>query len=439
MKVLRSYQKYAAELMLQKHLLLCDEPGLGKTIQAITAAQQLMIERQAPVLVIAPKSLIINSRQWEYEIKEQSDRPILVIDSTFEFNGRLIGTKPYWVLTYYEAVVKYQNILSQTLFAAVILDEAHRIKNRKALRTKAVKRMQGLRRVELTATPINRDPSEYWSLLNFLEPRVFTSYWKFRNAHIQVETDRFGYEHVTGVKNPAQFAKVLSPFMLRRTKLDVAPEMPQKIIQIVPIELNPDQRKLYNQIEEVDDQVVSFADLNGELTQLQIKIVLTQILRLQQVSNNPKLLNSPASSAKLEWLIDWLDDNPDQSVIIFTKFRDTAKQIYTTCGCDCLITGEGIIGQPQAAQRIVGTIAKMGEGLDLPHISTAIFLDREWSSIMMKQAIDRIDRLGIKEAKLIYYLEAIDTVDLDIRKVNDGNVSLAEMIHSYCARLKDKV
>lgn len=430
MKTPRPYQNAAILHGIKKNTLLADECGLGKTLQAVEIGKRLMTDLNAPVLIIAPKSLIETSTHWLDEIKSQSDKPILVIDSQFEFYGKLIE-RPYWVLMHYEAVVKHQNWLKKTLFALIVVDEGHRIKNRKAKRTIAVKALQAHRRLIMTGTPFNRDPSEYWSLLNFLEPKIFTSYWKFRNAHIKVEIDRWGYEHVVGVKNPAQFARVLAPFQLRRTKHDVAPEMPHKIIQHVPIELNPDQRKLYDQIDNVDDQLVKIVNQSGELTQLQIKIVLTEILRLQQVSCDPALLDSPASSAKLEWLIDWLEDNEETSVIVFTKFKDTAKRLSSAKYFQTLITGDGIIGvAPKQSSRIVGTIAKMGEGLDLPHISTAIFLDREWSTIM-NQAIDRIDRLGITEAKHIIYLEAQNTVDQLISQVNENNLSLAKLVNQF--------
>ncbi len=416
MKTPRKYQLLAINRATLSNLLLCDDCGIGKTLQAVETGIAIMIRTHQPVLIVCPKSV---RGQWYDEIRSQSDLPIIEIDSQFEFQGKLIS-KPYWVLTHYEAAVKHYLDLAKTVFSLVVIDEAHRIKNRKAQRTKALKKLQSTRKLLLTGTPFNRDPSEYWSLLHFLEPKIFTSYWRFREVHIKVEVDKFGYEHVIGVKDPKSFARLLAPYVLRRTKKDVAPEMPEKIIQHVPVALNEDQRTFYDQIDNVEDQIVQFKDQQGQLTQLQISIVLTKILRLQQASCDPSLLNNPASSAKLEWLIDWLEDHSDQSVIVFTKFKDVAKRLGSSKYFDTCLTGDGLQGlDPKQSTRIVGTIAKMGEALDLPHISTEIFLDREWSKIAMT------------EAKHIIYLEAQDTVDQLIRQVNEGNDDLHTLIYNF--------
>lgn len=142
-------------------------------------------------------------------------------------------------------------------------------------------------------------------------------------------------------------------------------------------------------------------------------ILLTRILRLIQATTDPALLDHPsASSVKLDWLREWLADHPDESVIVFTRFRDTAIKINSWGAFDKLIVGgrkrENVT---TADRRIVGTIAAMGEGLDLPWIDYAIFLDVEWSSIMMTQAIDRIYRINIETVKHVMYLRCANTVD----------------------------
>lgn len=427
MKIPYPYQIAAIERGIKSNLLLADDCGLGKTFQAISIGLDVMRRFNQPVLIVAPKTVIA---QWVQEINPDRT-PVLVLDSDFVFSKPISETGKFFVLIHYEALVKHIDWLKKTFWGLVVLDEAHKIKNRQAKRSKAVKKLVSRLRLALTATPFNRDLAEYWSILNYLAPLDFSSYWKFIDTYLDMEQDALGYYHANGPKDPKAFASMLNRYVLKRTKEQVAPDLPEKIITHIPITLSNDQAALYDQVLSVDDidlRVINTA--TGELTEHQITIMLTHILRLQQAASNPMLLGSNAASSKLEWVNDWLEANPDESVIIFTKFKDTARAIYNF-GCECLYTGDQQIGDPKSANRIVGTIAKLGTGLDLPHINNAIFIESDWSSIQMTQAIDRIHRLGIQAPKHIMYLDALNTVDQMIRTVLDNNETTADLVNRF--------
>ena len=442
MKILRPYQTIAADRAQRRSLLLADQCGLGKTITGIEAAKAIQAKIEKPILIVVPTGKV--KLQWLDALQEQgiSAERIIWLDSSTKL-AKLSVTDASVILTHYEAMRKHQDWLKGYYYSVIIADEAHRLKNRKAQRTEAIKRFRAYRRIALTGTPYDRNPADIWSILNWIDPDFFTSYWNFFNAHIAYKEVRVARDTVVKQILPqplldaASFARTLRPYMLARTKQEVRDDLPPRIDQYIDLEMSRDQASAYRKIEEANDPSVELAD--GVETS--VSIVLTQILRLIQVTTDPTLLGlSTASSVKLDWVQDWLEDNPQESVIIFTRFRDTAIKLHTLFNSqERLDDGRGfklIVGGHRddvtANDRyIVGTISAMGEGLDLPHIDNAIFIDREWSSILMDQAIDRIHRINITNAKNIYWLRCINTVDEMMQQANESKWSTKQIVESY--------
>jgi SNF2 family DNA or RNA helicase len=316
-------------------------------------------------------------------------------------------------VTHYEAIRNADTLssLAKRTWDMVIVDEAHRIKNRSAQQTKSIKMIQSHRKVALTGTPMEKSPSDLWSILNWLHPEAYRSYWEFFNTFVASKDTPFGRKAI-GVKNETRLAQRLANVMIRRTKKEVEKELPPRITQLVPIIMTDTQQEQYSAIDNADDIVVKV-----ENESMLITSVLAQIVKLQQVTSCPRILNLRGAGAKIEWVIDWVKDNPSTQVVLFTKFRKTAELLHEELGnyrCDLLIGGvseppeEFLAGHKQC---LVGTIDAMGEGLNLQIADVAIFVDMHWSTLKMTQAVDRIHRIGITAPKLIYYLVANNTVD----------------------------
>lgn len=451
MKQLRAYQQQAVDEIMRKNLLLADDTGLGKTITAIDVIKRSIYPGR--VLVIVPKTIKL---QWYLTMLEQSIPFEFITVLEAQTDESLVSRAERVVLTHYEALVKHIDQLKRINWSLVVLDEAHRIKNRKTRkknpnhgkrpgapktvsadtqRTKAVYSLKADRKLLLTATPYDeRNPAEIWSLLHWLDPQFFTSYWRFYDAHINYQTRSVCGRTIREIvkdkplRDPESFARVIRSYMLRRLKKDVRADLPDRIDQVIDLEMNADQAKVYGDLYDAEINALIAPDV-----EISMPILLTRILRLIQATTDPALLGHPvASSVKLEWLRYWLEDHPDESVIVFTRFRETAIKINSWGAFDKLIIGgrkrENVTTDDR---RIVGTIAAMGEGLDLPWIDYAIFLDCEYSSILMHQAIDRIYRINIETVKHVYYLQCINTVDQLVYNVIQRKWSTQQIVEQF--------
>lgn len=442
----RPYQVTAIERGADQNLLIADAPGLGKTLQAIEIAKVQQARHSAPVLIICPKVL---RQQWQDQIAEQvPGARIVILQTEMQPRGPVKSDAIAWVITHYEAAVKHIKKLSATLWATVVIDEAHKIRNRDAQRTKAIKKLQAHRKILATATPFDRNPADVWSLLHFLDPAQYnrrgTTYWDFFNRHTAYEERQASasgrtvtYKVIKGTIDPLALAQEIKPYVITRSKQDVATQLPPKLIQTIPLALTDAQREAYEQIEDADDILVDIGGIEGEIL---VKNVLSRILHLQKIVSDPLLVGLDIPSAKFDWLEERLEAMPeDDTILILTRFRDTALRLARRFDLPCVVGGTRLDFDPKTQRRIVGTIAAMGEGLDLGQIWTTVFWDREWSSILMYQALDRTERdLTATQPREIIYLHVPGTVDDLIRDVNEAKLSTVELVRRYVAgKVKD--
>ena len=436
MKTLRDYQELAYQRAIAANILVADDRGLGKTVTSIEAARALMQRLQAPVLVIVPKTL---KPQWAEEIADQDEAALIVyVNASTKIDQPFTSKKPFWVLTHYEALLKHYKQLAKTYWAAIVADEAHRIKNRKAQRAVAIKKLETYRKIALTGTPYDRNPADIWSILNWLQPGVFKSYWAFFEAHVNYTGDIAGMKEIHGVKDGAKFSKVIAPYVIQRSKRDVAPSLPPKIEQHIPIEMNPDQERLYRRIKQLAETDLKL-DTGDTLV---VKNHLGRILRLQQAAVDPRLLGTDSNGAKIDWLLEYIDDNPDDTLLVFTRFRDTAIRVANLLGVPYYVGGKPL-ANPQEYPKIVATIDAAKEGLNLGHIWNTVFLDCHWSSIAMAQAIDRTERdLTATQPRVIMYLHAVDyagndTVDALVREALQGKWDTIKIVNEWLKQAQE--
>src|SRR3990167_5416974 len=465
------FQEKDVQKALGRNTLIASECGIGKTVEAIEVVRRRRVAgARGPVLVLCNNSA---KEQWADFIRAWDPGVEVVVTGkagSWPTEGRPgVELRHYfhprhdvWILAHHEALSLprkaevrarryYQapQVWRQFIWEAIIVDECHRYKGRKSQRTVWLMALDGLYRMGMTGTLIEKDPSDAQPILKWLYPGrpEFKNYWKFREEWCFSENGWQGHKKWGGVKpgREREFAALLEPFTIRRGKRDpdVAPDLPPKIEEVVHLTMEPDspQYKLYSKVARSQDLQVK---LPPEFTvggdwHLIIPNAMALLVRLQQLLADPRILGLRAPSVKQDWIKDYVADNPNEPIVIFTKFRPVAQTLAQDLGAAIAIGGrvERLDDwQRGAVQVLVGTIAKMGESLNLQQARTALFMDHEWSSIKMQQAYDRVDRIDITESKHIVHLEVKGTVDVLVRKALSLKWSEQELIWNFLRDLQ---
>jgi len=429
-KTLRIYQEEPYFKGLEENFLLADDRGLGKTVVAVEIAKRVMEYLYKPALIIVP--LHLKPQWWQEVIDQVPDAIGMDLEASTPLPQPFSSKKPFWIIAHYESVLRHFKTLQKTQWAIVVVDEAHRIKNKDAQRTKAIKQIKARHKIALTGTPYDRNPADIWSILNWLRPDIFKSYWDFFRAHVDYEGDLGGARTIKGVRDPEKFTRAIGPYVIQRSKRDVAPQLPPKIEQYIDVQMTMVQQVLYDRIRELAE--IDLARDDGST--MLVPNHLARILRLQQAAVDPRLLGSDENGGKIDWLLQYVNDNPNDTLLVFTRFRDTAIRVAHLLGIPHYIGGS-VLENPQDHPRIVATIDAAKEGLNLGHIWNTIFLDCHWSSIAMTQAIDRTERdLQATEPRVIMYLEAVDghgqpTIDSLVRQTLEAKWSTVDLVNAW--------
>ena len=274
----RNYQNEAIlRSACESGLILADECGLGKTLVAIEVFKAIREPiSTSRALVVCPPSLI---PQWEQFIMDQDPhQPItrsLYIPYDFQ---KLTG----WVLSSY---FELHNDMMFKRFTAllwdfVVLDEAHRIKNRTTITSKRARKIPHIIGMPLTGTPFEQLSPDIWALLNFVRPDKFPTFWGFAYKNFNIEKGFWAERVIEGPKDHKKFAAVLDEHMLRRLKKDVAPELPPKIETDAKVEMTEAQLQCYKDFKTSDDIIVVSQD-----NEYIVPNVLALITRLQQIAS----------------------------------------------------------------------------------------------------------------------------------------------------------
>jgi SWI/SNF-related matrix-associated actin-dependent regulator 1 of chromatin subfamily A len=406
---------------------LWDEPGMGKTRQAIVAAKRL----GGPVLVVTPNSV---KTWWRKAIENLfPDDKIMVagVGGRFEkLNERVRlnvlaaeGGFPFWTVVHYTGLRLALDDYKSIRWSTVIVDESHFIKNRKAQRTKAVKEVTPplAYRIGLTATPFGKNPADLWSQLNWLVPEVpaLRSYWKFYNAFVDYDYIRRGkarYRDVKGAKNLDVLAELMAGYGIRRTKDMVRDDLPPLLDIAVPLDLEGKQRALYNQVKK---RTTVEIEMEGDEEVMVIPNQLARLTRLEQILSHPWTFQSGLNCAKLEWLKDW-GTSYKKPAVIATRFKASAKTVAEKLGCRSAITGDlpqSLRGTVQdrwekgEEQFLVGTIHTIGTGLNLTPAHALVLYDQVHDPILMAQARQRVHRIVTDHPVNVYYLYTENTTN----------------------------
>jgi len=409
--------------------LIANEMGTGKTYEGI--ARDLIIRENNTewphlrTLIIAPTTVLAS---WEEHLEELTTLKYVRVDpknrkgSFVEF----VQSEADVFLVHWEALRLMPELLD-IYWVHVIADECHRAKNRKAQQTRALKKVKGAFKTAMSGTPVVNRPDELWSVLNWLYPQDYKAFWTFYRTYVDYEIGYpHGYHIVKGPKNVAQLQAKIEPFTTRRLKEDVLPELPDKYYTNIWVELDPKQRRAYN---EMKSEMVAWIGQHEDQP-LVAPVVIAQLIRLQQFAlayASPQgeglMLDEPSS--KLDALMQIIDDNPEEQIVVFSQFKQILRlleaRLHKLGVPFCALTGDVPQGErgdlvrrfQSGEDRIfIGTIAAGGVGITLTASSTVVFLDRSWSPALNQQAEDRLHRIGQKDAVQVIDIMARNTVDL---------------------------
>jgi superfamily II DNA or RNA helicase len=431
-ELLRGYQRegitWLNKLTLNRLAgILADEMGLGKTLQALV----FMNLTEGPKLVVCPSSLTLN---WQREAERftPSLRPLILGElTTAQIPSAL--KEPRLFITSYGLLRRDVDILRQTRFKVVALDEAQHIKNPDSQAAKAAFRLNAEARVALTGTPIENGVRDIWSIMNFLMPGYLGRREDFR--------ERFEVPIHNQPNSPEQqrLVRRLSPFILRRTKAQVATELPDKIQQVSFVELSAKQKGMYEALLRAARQSLESATKSGAKGSSKMA-VFTALLRLRQVCCDPRLIGNQtenettregeapaqpaADSAKLELLEELLQDAIDDGhrILVFSQFATMLGLIQERLKAmsidHCYLDGstrnrQGEIDRFQTGNVPVFLISLKagGVGLNLTAADTVIHYDPWWNPAVEAQATDRAHRIGQKRTVQVYKLITRGTVE----------------------------
>jgi superfamily II DNA or RNA helicase len=416
---------------------LADDMGVGKTAQVLALVEtrrELRVkgEIDAPSLAVVPKSLIFN---WKQEI-ERFTPQVRVLDYTGIARSKDDFAAYDLILTTYGTLRRDAVHFRAQVFDYLILDEAQAIKNAKTESAKAVRLLRGNHRLALSGTPIENHLGELWSLFEFLNPGMLGASSVFQSAAKDMRD--------AGDESRKLLSRAVRPFLLRRTKEQVAKELPAKVEQTVFCELEPPQRKLYNELREhYRDALLQRIDKVG-IAKSKIQ-VLEALLRLRQAACHPGLIDKTRasdSSAKLDVLIDQLRDVIEEGhkALVFSQFTT----LLALAGKDLAAEGmeyeyldgktvdrqarvERFQNDPKCRLFLISLKAG-GVGLNLTAADYVFILDPWWNPAVEAQAVDRAHRIGQMHQVFAYRLIARDTVEEKILQLQQSKRHIADAI-----------
>ena len=308
--------------------ILADDMGTGKTSQLIAhVARRKELEGRSPVLVIAPTSV---THTWETEIRKFA--PTL---STLRLQSGSDRAAKYDDIHEYDVIITSYALarldaqqLERFRFRTLVLDEAQNAKNPSSQIAKVVRGLGAEHRLALTGTPVENSLRDLWAIFGFVEPGLLGSESSFRR--------RFELPIADGDENAAHTLRSrLEPFVLRRTKEDVAKELPERTEAVIECELSPLQRRLYRGIAEAARRDV-LARLDEDGAEVATVHVLAALTRLRQVCAHPGLLvpeyiDEPEASGKFDAFLETVDEVLDggHKVLVFSAFSSMLKLMRT--------------------------------------------------------------------------------------------------------------
>jgi len=419
---------------------LADDMGLGKTIQTLAMLQKVkeddqLLETQTTSLIIMPTSLIYN---WLTEAKKFTPKLKILAHTGTNRNKDVANFANYdIIITTYGVTRVDVDELKNFYFNYIILDESQNIKNPASKSFKAVRSLKSKHKLILSGTPVENSVSDLWSQLTFLNPGLLGTQAFFYEEYVQA------IEKKKDEEKARKLQSIIKPFVLRRTKEQVAAELPPKTEQVIYCDMSEDQAAYYEKTKSAyrNDLLQSMDD--GTFAQKQVQL-LQGLTALRQLANHPVMIDGTyvSDSGKFENVIHTLDNvlKGGHKVLVFSQFvkhLDIFKKHFEAehipfAYLDGATRNRGeIVSEFQQNTELkvfLISIKAGGVGLNLTQADYVFILDPWWNPAVEQQAIDRTHRIGQDKKVFIYKFIAKDTVEEKILALQNRKKSLANSL-----------
>jgi len=391
-------------------ILVGDDMGLGKTIQVLSWLA--VNPSKKPVIIITPASAKYN---WEDQIKEHTKMKCVVLS----------GQKPYPItesiaIINYDIISYWKEDLIKFKPCVMVLDECHYVKNRGTKRTKTCKELSRKMMcvVPMSGTPLINGPVEFFPVLNMIDPKEFSSFWKYAFKYCDPKPGWRGRGYdFTGASNLKHLRKRIKPYFFRRTKKQVLKQLPEKRRTILTIDIN--NTKEYFQAKE--NFLEWYKEKGNKITKkLKRAQAWVKLGQLKQLVAKGKLKTA------CQWIDDFLSSTQEKLVVfvyhrkIFNKLIEKYKKIAAVGGK----AGKERQRQVKKFQTdpgctlFIGTIKADKESITLTASSTVLFLELGWTPSEHDQAEDRVNRIGQTDNKInMYYMLGKNTIDQHVWEI----------------------
>jgi superfamily II DNA or RNA helicase len=442
---LRSYQKagYNWFSFLREYNFggcLADDMGLGKTIQTLALLQKMKEENEEKAtpgtsLIIMPTSLIYN---WWTEAEKFTPKLKIIMHTGTSRNKDISTFIDYdVVITTYGITRVDVSLLKDFYFNYIILDESQNIKNPSSKSFKSVRALKAKHRLILSGTPVENSVGDLWTQLTFLNPGLLGTQSYFNEEYVQA------IEKKKDEEKSRKLQAIIKPFVLRRTKEQVAEELPPKTEQIIYCEMSEDQAAYYEKTKSAyrNDLLSNMEDGLAAKKQVQL---LQGLTALRQLANHPVMISKDyaSDSGKFENVIHTLDNvlKGGHKVLIFSQFvkhlavfRDyLEKEQIAFAYLDGATKNRGEIvadfQQDPTLKVFLISIKAGGVGLNLTEADYVFILDPWWNPAVEQQAIDRTHRIGQEKKVFIYKFITKDTVEEKILSLQNRKKKLASSL-----------
>jgi non-specific serine/threonine protein kinase len=414
---------------------LADDMGLGKTIQIL--AFLLNQKNQNPEvtnLVVVPTSLIFN---WQAEAKKFTPDITIHVHRGLDRTKKIDYFKQFdIILTTYGTMRSDVELLRKFDFNYIVLDESQAVKNPDSLTSKAVRLLKAKNRITMTGTPVENNTFDLYSQMEFLNPG-FLGGGEFFKSEYANPIDKFQDKD-----KAAELRKLIYPFMLKRTKEEVAKDLPDKTETILYCEMGKKQRKVYETFREKYRQQIADKMATEGMNKSSF-LILEALMKLRQICDSPALLSDDADygneSAKLEEITREIEENAsNHKILIFSQFLKMLDLIKAHLEKNN-IPYEYLDGQTtdradrvnrfqndQNCRVFLMSLKAGGVGLNLTEADYVYLIDPWWNPAVEAQAIDRTHRIGQTKKVFAYKMICKDSVEEKILLLQQRKKDLAD-------------
>ena len=414
---------------------LADDMGLGKTVQIISFLVDQKKKNKGTSLVVIPRSLLFN---WAAEIEKFAPQLSYLIYHGPVRDRSFSKVQNYdLIISTYDTVSRDIETISQVRFNYIILDESQAIKNPNSQRYKAMRLLNARNKLAMTGTPIENNTFDLYAQFSFLNPGLFGSQKSFKDA-FAIPIDQFGDRDSLNL-----LKKTIHPFLLRRTKENVAQDLPEKMETIIYCEMAEEQRKLYETLRnKIKMDIHKKVQADG-VSKSKFHI-LDGLLKLRQICNSPELVDSTLPDAKKEsvkinTLINIVsEDLGNHSALIFSQFvtmlnlirreLDARNVKYAYLDGSTRKREQAVkdFMEDDDCQVFLLSLKAGNTGLNLTKADYVYIVDPWWNPAVEAQAIDRTHRIGQDKNIFAYKMICKDTIEEKIVQLQSKKKKLAK-------------